>query len=522
MEIECRSIVNFVDDWQPEALRECLRGVRCIVLTAHTNADGDAVGSLTAMYSLLTNALTLSHTNAFTITPILPDGCPDDLTWLPHTDKILNGKNDIEHCRKAIAEADLIVCMDVSTLDRTGVLADSLREAKAKKILFDHHINPARESFDLVVSDPDISSTCELIYWAFRIAYGHEVFSADAAKSLFTGLCTDTGTFSYSNRQKSLYLAAAELSQMGIDPMDINRQIKNVFTVNRLKFFGYAMSQLLEVYPEKEAAVMVIKKEDMERYGVESSELTGLINEVMKLHLVDCAVLIREEDDRVRLSLRSKCHTDVNQLASSLFDGGGHERAAGATSLLSLADTVKKVKQHLGLLMVTIIACLTLASCGDVPVVDLQPSKGDTLKENMISANRHIAHSEETQIDSYISRRGWEMQRLTGGARVMETRHGKGPQIGYEDVVTINYSVEAINGAVVYDNIQDTVVAGRLQPTRGLDAALLTLSKGSRATVILPSEQAYGVAGDGNRVKSRMILVCNVEVLDIKKKNETK
>lgn len=514
MRIECNNTVDFVDGWSAEALRRMVGDAHSIVMTAHTNADGDAVGSLTAMYAIL------SHVSNAKLTPMLPDGCPNDLLWLPHTNLILNGKKEGDCCRKAIEEADLIICMDVSTLDRTGVLADSLKASKAKRVLFDHHENPDRGSFDLVVSDPEISSTCELIFWAISTAFGRETIGADAAKSLFTGICTDTGTFSYSNRQKSVYLAAAELSQMGIDPMDINRQIKNVFTVNRLKFFGYAMSQLLEVYPEEEAAVMVIKKEDMERYCVESSELTGLINEVMKLHMVDCAVLIREEDDKVRLSLRSKCHTDVNQMASSLFDGGGHERAAGATSHLSLAETVKKVKQHLGLLMLIVAACLTMVSCSDVPVVDVQPAKGDTLKENMINANRVIAHSEETQIDSYISRRGWQMERLVGGARIMVTHQGKGPKVGYEDEVSFRYRLEAINGTVIYDNLTDTVVAGHLQPTRGLDAAICTLAEGSKAKVILPSEQAYGVAGDGNRIKSRMILVCDMEVTKVNKQKK--
>lgn len=362
MEIGCEYKVNFVDGWQSEVLRACLAGARRIVMTAHTNADGDAVGSLTAMFALI-HAIKQSGNQAISLTPMLPDGCPEDLAWLPHTDLILSGKTDLARCREAIAEADLIICMDLNGLDRTGVLADALREAKAKRILFDHHIGPDREMFDLVVSDPEISSTCELIYWAFRATYGLTVFDVDAATSLFTGLCTDTGTFSYSNRQQSIYLAAAELSQMGIDPMEINRQIKNVFTVARLKFFGYAMNELLTVYPTptplrgtppktggecKDVALMVIRKEDMQRYGVESADLTGLVNEVMKLRDTDCAILIREEEHKVRLSLRSKRHTDVNQLARELFDGGGHTRAAGATSFLSLAETVKVVKEKIG------------------------------------------------------------------------------------------------------------------------------------------------------------------------------
>lgn len=349
MEIECGYKVDFVDGWQPEALRERLAAARRIVMTAHTNADGDAVGSLTAMFALLTNALTHSHINAFTLTPMLPDGCPEDMAWLPNTDKILSGKTDLDRCKEAIAEADLIVCMDLNNLDRTGVLADAMRASKAPRILFDHHIGPDREKFDLVISDPEISSTCELIYWAFRTTFGREVFDVDAATSLFTGLCTDTGTFSYSNTLPGVYTAAAELLHYGIDPMGINREIKNVFTPQRLQFFGYAISQRLTIYPEQQVALMVLRKSDMESYGVESHELTGLINEVMRLHDTDCGILIREEDGKVRLSLRSKTRYDVNRLAGELFGGGGHVRAAGATSLLTLDETVETVKRRLAL-----------------------------------------------------------------------------------------------------------------------------------------------------------------------------
>lgn len=513
MEIACNSTVELVGGWSPEALRELLAGARKVVLTAHTNADGDAVGSLTGMYAIL------ERTTQASLTPMLPDGCPDDLIWLPHTDLILNGKTQGDRCQEAIEQADVIVCMDLNNPDRTGVLAESIRASKAHKILIDHHIGPDRESFDIVVSDPEISSTCELIYWTTSRTFGADAIGPDAAKSLYTGICTDTGTFSYSNRQASVYLAAARLSQMGIDPMEINQQIKNVFTVGRLQFFGYAMSQLLEIHLPQQTALMVIRQSDMDRYGVGSAELTGLVNEVMRLRDIDCAVLVREEADKVRLSLRSKRFTDVNRLAQEMFDGGGHERAAGATSHLTLADTVAKVKKHLHLLTLFfafLFSATALVSCNEVPVVDIQQQKGDTLKESLINANRHIANSEETQIDSYVARRGWQMTRLTGGPRVMVTTPGRGPKVDYEDTVTIRYSIEAINGVVIYKDLTDTLVAGHLQPTRGLDAALRTLNEGSRARVILPSEQGYGVAGDGNRISSRMILVYDVEVIKCK------
>jgi len=172
---------------------------------------------------------------------------------------------------------------------------------------------------------------------------------------------------------------------------------------------------------------------------------------------------------------------------------------------------MKKWKCILALLP---LAATMLTACRDVPVINVQPDKGDTLKENMINANRYIAKSEETQIDNYVARRQWQMKRLSGGARVMELTAGSGRQIGYEDTVTLRYRVEAINGAVIYDQVEETVVAGHLQPVRGLDAALLTLHYGSRARVILPSEQAYGVVGDGDRIGSRIVLVYELEIVN--------
>ncbi len=161
-----------------------------------------------------------------------------------------------------------------------------------------------------------------------------------------------------------------------------------------------------------------------------------------------------------------------------------------------------------------------VAGCGDVPVVDVQASKGDTLKENMISANRIIAKSEAQQIDAYLERRGWPKERITGGVWVAEYANSEvplGAAIGYEDTVALRYRVETLGGEDLYGWRTDTVVAGRLQPTRGLDAALRTLHHGATARVIVPSEMAYGVVGDGDRIRSRMVLVYTVEVLKVNK-----
>ncbi len=169
-----------------------------------------------------------------------------------------------------------------------------------------------------------------------------------------------------------------------------------------------------------------------------------------------------------------------------------------------------QVRKHAYIL--AIVAAL-FGACRDVPVVETETPSAD-LTENLINANRYIAQSEEAQIEAYAQRRGWTMTTLPCGARIMVTDAGRGKAVMPDETVIIDYSVGAINGQTIYSHVTDTVVAGRLQPTRGLDAALLTMRHGGRARVILPSEQAYGVVGDGDRIGTRTVLVYDVRVTD--------
>ena len=161
------------------------------------------------------------------------------------------------------------------------------------------------------------------------------------------------------------------------------------------------------------------------------------------------------------------------------------------------------------------LLCLLAVACREVPTYDIAAPKGDTLEERMIGANRIIAQSEGQQIDAWLERRGWSKEKLPNGVWVAEYANSEvplGQAICYEDTVVLRYSVSTLGGDELYGWRTDTVVCGRLQPTRGLDAALRTLHRGASARVIVPSEQGYGVIGDGDRIKSRMVLVYEVEI----------
>lgn len=162
------------------------------------------------------------------------------------------------------------------------------------------------------------------------------------------------------------------------------------------------------------------------------------------------------------------------------------------------------------------LLCLLTLACNNVPVVDVTPADGGKdVKEDLIDANRLMAQSEESQIDSYVGRRGWTMQRLSSGIRVMESaRDVKHEAVDYEDTVVFRYDMETLGGTTLYTAQCDTVIVGKLKPTRGVDAALRTLHTGSSAVVIVPSQEAYGVVGDGDRIGSRMILVYKIKEIN--------
>ncbi len=154
-----------------------------------------------------------------------------------------------------------------------------------------------------------------------------------------------------------------------------------------------------------------------------------------------------------------------------------------------------------------------LAGChNDPPVVAPRAAQHDQLKEHMINANKTIAQAEQTSIDEYVARRGWPVRELSNGARLWEYEAGKGAQVDYEDSVHLRYDIEAINGTRLYSNLEEDCVAGRRREMVGLDEAVRQLHFGSRAKVILPSNLAYGIGGDGDRIPSSAVLVLDVEV----------
>lgn len=170
---------------------------------------------------------------------------------------------------------------------------------------------------------------------------------------------------------------------------------------------------------------------------------------------------------------------------------------------------------RVGLLVLSLFFIFLSACNNDVPVIENQSSRPKTKEVDLAKTNQMLAQKENTAIERFAERRGWKLTDIGSGIKMMKTEDGHGATADYDDTVVIRYTVKNIEDKVVYADMTDTIVIGRLLPNRGLDMALRNLNEGSRAWVMLPSDQAFGVLGDNDRIGTRWILIYDLEVVGV-------
>lgn len=330
-----------LNDKDISSFRSLVEGSHSIVLVSHTNADGDAIGSM-----LATRRVVEAHSKG-SVRCMLPSPLPDLFAYLPGYGDILVDTDKHDECERLMLEADLVIALDLNNAPRVDNLAQALTDSTAHKVLIDHHHSPDTSLFHLLFSVPEFSSTCELAYWIFTAMYGEEAIDKDTARCLYSGICTDTGFFAYSCEQASVYEVASRLVARGIDPAGIHDEISNCFSVNRMRFYGFAISERLRILDDIKAAYFYLSLDDQHRFGVVPSDMEGLVNYTLMMKDMQVGALIREETGRVKISLRAKGDFDVSRFAHEVWGGGGHTKASGATSLTSFQETVETLEKEL-------------------------------------------------------------------------------------------------------------------------------------------------------------------------------
>jgi len=323
------------------AVKKLLASPQNILLTTHTNPDGDAIGSSVAFYRYLV-------LKGHSVTMMVPDPFPSFLAWLPDTGKIMIFEHQQEEILKVIADATLIFSLDYNDLSRLKDACNPVKESSAVKIVLDHHLYPATH-YDHYITISGTSSTAELVFDFISEMGDEELIDMETAAAIYTGIVTDTGSFSYSCNHVKTYEVTAALFRRGIDGEHIHRLIYDTFSEHRLRLLGFSLSDKLVVLPEYHTAYIYLSAEDLEKFQYQIGDTEGVVNYALSIEGINLAALFSERDNSIRISFRSKGNFSVEQLARDHFFGGGHGNASGATSYLSLNETVGKFRELLPL-----------------------------------------------------------------------------------------------------------------------------------------------------------------------------
>ncbi len=280
-----------------------------IFLTAHPGDDGDDLGSLLAMAEFLRGLG--KH-------PVLAVGgsIHPKLSFLPGISEIMEGFEN--------TQTDLLITFGCSDLKRTG--QPILYNIKAPVINFDHH--PDNKNFGTVnIVDDTAAAVAQLVY--YFLEYAEAEINQKIATCLLTGIFTDTGGFKHANTSAAVLQVAAELLKKGARIERIAMETKGKKRPSTIKAWSKGLENA-RFDGEKKMVFSVLTEDDLKEIGATDDDLDGFVELLNNMPQAKFALLLRQDGEVVRGSLRSEPakKVDVAQIAKS-FGGGGHKLAAG-------------------------------------------------------------------------------------------------------------------------------------------------------------------------------------------------
>ncbi|MCD7855518.1 MAG: bifunctional oligoribonuclease/PAP phosphatase NrnA [Clostridiales bacterium] len=290
-----------------KTLKESIIKAETIVLSAHINADGDAVGSVMAADHYIRSLGKAPYTFvSFKGTKF---------------DRILK-REYITEPKDAPTSPDLFISLDCGDKNRLGE-GKALFENSKATINIDHHISNTNFAEHNLVC-PKASSTCELVYELLSRLNDIDTYTAEC---LYTGLLTDTCAFKHSSTGKRTMEIAGELMAKGIDFTDIQADMLYRHDFTAAKVFAKAVSNM-ELKDGIAYTTLTLK--EIRSCGAIFEQLDGIAEYCLNTIGAVCSVFLYEKAEKtIKCSFRST-GVDVNKAASS-FGGGGHICAAGCT-----------------------------------------------------------------------------------------------------------------------------------------------------------------------------------------------
>jgi phosphoesterase RecJ-like protein len=314
-----------------EQLNISIKNSKNILLISHINPDGDTLGSMCAMFSLIKDNYK-KKCEMVAVSPV-----PVTYLFLPNANLIKN----IEQMDLS-REYDLVINLDVAALDRCAD-AQTLFAKGKKTVNIDHHeTNSGYADIDII--EPDASATAEVLT-GIANDLGWKI-SLDTAKSLYVGIMTDTGCFKFSNTTQRTMAFAGQLIALGVNPSDMYQRCYESNSKDMVLFQSYCVNKAEFVNNDKIAYTIVYKK-DLEKFNNHGEDFTdGLTEKLRAISTTEIAFVVKELNSTTsKISMRSK-EKDIAQVCTT-FGGGGHKLAAGSVIKGTPEQVVKLVLEEI-------------------------------------------------------------------------------------------------------------------------------------------------------------------------------
>lgn len=304
-------------------LMEMVEAAGTIAIAGHVRPDGDCVGSCLAVCNYITEQYPEKTVDVYLETP------PVKFSYLKQFERISSDSNTGK-------QYELCICLDSGDRERLGNNVVYLDTAKTS-ICIDHHItNKGYAASNFV--NASASATCEFLYDFLD----EEKISKEVAECIYTGIIHDTNVFKNSNTTAKTMEVAGVMMEKGINFSQIidGSFYKKTYVQNQI--MGRAVLESV-LFLDGKCIFSVVRKQDMDFYGVEASDLDGIVDQLRVTDGVEVAIFLHETENHVyKVSMRSNNFVNVSKVAS-FFGGGGHVRAAGCTMSGSVHDVINNL-----------------------------------------------------------------------------------------------------------------------------------------------------------------------------------
>ena len=297
-----------------EHLNSIIKNSKNILLVSHINPDGDTLGSMCGLYSLIKDNLK-KKCDMVAVSDV------------PVTYSVLRYVDEVKHISQydLSREYDLVITIDVAAIDRCAEAEKLFKKAK-NTINIDHHeTNIGYAGINII--EPQAAATGEII---LEIAEKLDwKISLKTATNLYVAIVTDTGCFKFSNTTQRTMECGGKLISLGVNPSEIYQKCYESSSKDMVLFQSYCVNKA-EFLNDDKIAYTIVYKKDLEKFNNQGEDFTdGLTEKLRAIRSTEVAFVVKELNSTTsKVSMRSKTK-DIAQ-GCSAFGGGGHKLAAGA------------------------------------------------------------------------------------------------------------------------------------------------------------------------------------------------